>query len=124
MKKYIRFYITLGGDAGWRFTNGEEWNSIMFALFFDADIWTMESIKKELDKIDNDIYKDRHHGSTLDEKGECGAKHLTAFFNANKGIYTNDWIWGSGDCLPSAENITKDQIIDWNLNGNYRNYVS
>ena len=122
MKRYIRFYITLGGDAGWRFTNGDEWCSLKFTLLFDASVWTMKSIKTALDKIDKDIFSDRNGGDTLAEIGDCGAKYLNEFFTKNKGtIFTmnQNYPWGCEKTLPS---IKTDQIIDWNLNGHSRNY--
>jgi len=124
MKKYIRFYITLGGDTGWRVTNGDEWCSLKFTLLFDASVWTMESIKNALDTIKKSIFHDRNKGSTLAEKGDCGAKYLNEFFTQNKGsIFTidNNYPWGCKKTLPNLK-VKNFEIEDWNYNGNNRNY--
>lgn len=122
-RKYILFYITLGGDAGWRFTNKDEWCSMKYPLLFDTQLWTMETIKKELDWLDRIIFTDRHHGFTLAEKGDCGARHIQTFLDRVNGVYTinNHSPWG---CC-SKETIdmpSADKITNWSLNGENVNW--
>ena len=139
--KYIRFYVTLGGDTGWRFTNQDEWHAMKNPIFFDADKWTMEKVKEVMDRVDYDIY----HGSnspcrkgpwsTLSDKGNGGATVLRPFIEKADGVYVlNPVLLKNGDKCSRApwgcssipgkgiDDPAPEDIIDWNLNGKSGNY--
>lgn len=129
--KYISFIISCGGDTGWRFTNGEEWNSMHYQLLFDAKLWTMKQIKEALDMLDREIFKKVTW--TLSETMDKGKEILEPFVNSTKGVYVkkdfNDNFdgWSTKRTLwfakkskvidPSAE-----EVVSWELNGKKRNY--
>ena len=88
MKKYISYMITVGGDAGWRFSNGEEWCSCEYLLYFDSSLWTIDSIAKEINRLWNTYwYGHHHHGFTYSETFDIGMEDILPFINYNKGIY-------------------------------------
>ena len=129
--KYISFIITCGGDAGWRFTNGEEWHSMEFQLLFDAKLWTMERIKETFADLKRQI--NRKHSFTLSEEMDNGEAVLKPFLNKTEGVYAKKdypdkssgftikrtlWFADENKVIdPPAE-----EIISWELNGSTRNY--
>lgn len=127
--KYISFIVTCGGDAGWRFSNGDEWQSSPGQLLFDANLWTPEKIKE----VFNDIwfkYFRGHTGSYLSEIMDIGYALLIPFINDNKGVFVNDGFkgdkWGCKIGFGKAKkskHITpseKDIVVSWELNGSKR----
>jgi len=133
--KYIRFYINLGGDTGWRFTNGEEWHSMMKPLFFDPKLWTMEKIKVEMDRLDKETSRATLYCHTLSDKGDKGGKCVKRFIEKNPGVFVLKPIetkafglvsrapWGCGDVDDSKkiDEPAEDEVIGWELNGRTRN---
>ena len=121
--------MTCGGDAGWRFSNGDEWCSSPGQLLFDAELWTPEKIKDAV----NDIwfkYFRGHTGSYLSEIMDIGYALLIPFINENDGVFVNDAFkgdkWGCKLGFGKAnksKRITpseKDIIVSWELNGRKR----
>ena len=129
--KYISFIITCGGDAGWRFTNGEEWQSMEFQLLFDAKLWTMERIRDTFADLKRQI--NRKHAFTLSEEMDNGEAVLKPFVNKTEGVYVKKdypdkssgftikrtlWFADENKVIdPPAEDI-----ISWQLDGSTRNY--
>ena len=129
--KYISFIISCGGDAGWRFSNGSEWNSMHYQLLFDAKLWSMEQIKKELDALDRIIFKQVTW--TLSETMDKGEKVLKPFINRTKGVYVmkdfNDNFdgWSTKRTLWFADKSkvispAAEDVISWEMKGSKRNY--
>lgn len=127
--KYISFIMTCGGDAGWRFSNGDEWCSIPGQLLFDADLWTPEKIKDAVNEIWFKYFTGRT-GFTLSETMDAGYALIIPFINDNDGVFVNDAFkgdeWGCKLGFGKAEackRITpseKDIIVPWELNGRGR----
>lgn len=122
--KYIRFYITLGGDTGWRFSNKDEWHSMKYPILFDESKWTMEKIRKEMNYLDYIIFSNGHYCHTLSDIGDNGAKYIQRFFNTNDGVYTVEHRtpWGCKTKELLSEMPDQEHITDWNINGKYYNY--
>lgn len=129
--KYISFIISCGGDTGWRFTNGEEWNSMHYQLLFDAKLWTMKQIKEALDKLDRDIF--RKHAFTLSEEMDKGEAVLKPFVNNTDGVYVKKDYLDKSDGYPIKRtlwfadkskviNPPVEEIVSWELNGEKRNH--
>ena len=130
--KYISFIVTCGGDAGWRFSNGDEWQSSPGQLLFDAELWTPEKIKDAV----NDIWFKYFTGRTahtLCDKLNAGNALLIPFINKNEGVYVNDAFpgdkWGCKLGFGKASKdkhikpSDKDIVVPWELKGSrYCNY--
>lgn len=114
--KYISYMITIGGDAGWRFSNHSEWCSCEHRLLFDSEKWTMEAIANEM-KILYRAYR-RTHGSTFAEKYDNG-------IDAIRGLISRDgvYVWGSGLGAPEDKQLEPafDEVDSWCMNGSTRN---
>ena len=135
-KKFIRFFITLGGDTGWRFTNGEEWHLMIDPLFFDPELWTMEKIKVAMDLLDKETSRATLYCHDLSDKGNAGGKCVKAFIESNPGVFVlkpkETKNFGVVSRAPWGCNTVKDSkridppaeedIIGWELNGKTRNY--
>lgn len=95
-----------------------------YPLLFDAKLWSMEKIKKQMDWLDHLIFTNpKGTGFTLSETGNLGAEILQQFFNSTDGVYTinNNSPWG----CHSKETIdmpSNDQITNWSLNGESVNW--
>ena len=137
--KYIRFFVTLGGDTGWRFTNQDEWHSMKDPIFFDADKWTMEKVKEAMDRVDYDIYHNNPYKgswSTLSDKGNGGARILRPFIEKTEGVYVlTPGHFKNGDEYSRApwgcnridgkmiDDPAPEDIMDWtNAEGGHANY--
>lgn len=127
--KYISFIVTCGGDAGWRFSNGDEWCSSPGQLLFDADLWTPEKIKEAV----NDIwfkYFTGNTGFTLSETMDLGYALVIPFINENDGVFVNDSFkgdeWGCKLGFGKAKKSKrikpseKDVVVSWELDGKKR----
>lgn len=127
--KYISFIVTCGGDAGWRFSNGDEWQSSPGQLLFDADIWTPEKIKDAVNDIWFKYFTGRE-GPTLCDKMDAGYALLIPFINKNEGVYVNDAFpgdrWGCKLGFGKASKnkrikpSDKDIVVPWELKGSGR----
>lgn len=125
-RKFIRFYIILGEDTCWKFTNqfdcSDDWRSKKYPLLFNVDKWTMVSIKREIDRLEMTILKANgyHDTTNFNEKCTIGAKYIQEFLDkfADKGVYTikGDTIWGC-KTKRQVENPIKYNMIDWTLDG-------
>lgn len=115
--KYISYMITLGGDAGWRFSNREEWCSSSYYLLFDSEKWTMESIANEM----KEIYRKYRstHGFTLAEEYDNGIGFV-------KELISRDGVYVMGEYLGASKEKqlypSPDEIEVWNMNGKTSNY--
>ena len=111
--KYISYMITIGGDAGWRFSNRKEWCSTEEILLFESDKWTMEAIAAEMKKIYKQYRKT--HGFTYSEKYDNGIQYIKELI-ARDGVYVR---WGG---LGASEDKVLDppmeEIETWNIDGN------
>jgi hypothetical protein len=138
MTKLISYIITVGGDTGWRFSNGPQWNSIAGMLLFDAEIWSMESIAESLNKLWKSYWGDRRTltASTFSDIYDVGFKHIKRFIENNEGIYVNavfEGIWIPWDRrksgytqfggIPEDRRIDPStyEVIQWELNGKSEN---
>lgn len=125
-KKFIRFFITLGGDAGWRFTNGPEWHSMIDPLFFDPKLWTMEKIKAAMDLLDKETSRATRSCFDLSDIGKAGGACVKSFINANPGVFVlkDSAPWGCNTVKESKriDPPAEEDIIGWELNGKTRNY--
>lgn len=116
--KYISYMITIGGDAGWRFSNRPEWCSTEYILLFDSKKWTMEAIAKEMKNLWHS-YKSKGHGWTYSEEFDMGMDGIQALLKRD-GVYVKD-----GGLLDSQEKILKLSITEydsWCMNGEITNY--
>ena len=110
--KYISYMITIGGDAGWRFSNRKEWCSSEYILLFDSEKWTMETIAGEMKNIYN-LYRNTH-GFTYAEEYDNAIEYIKNLI-ARDGVYVRQGGLGA----------TEEKIIDppfseveiWNMNG-------
>lgn len=92
--KYISFIITVGGDTGWRFTNGIEWQSCAGQLLFDAKKFTNETIFQELSKVMRSINKRANYCHTFSDICDNGLDYILPFINETKGVYVNkDYVY-------------------------------
>ena len=133
--KFISYICTVGGDTGWRFSNGSEWNSAEGQLLFDAEKWDNESIAAAIKKLWHDYWNDRdtpYKSFTLSETMDCGFKYIDHFINNTDGVYVNvDYIGSDyfnnnlfGHCNKD-KHIHPDghEIIIWtSKDGCHRNY--
>lgn len=127
--KYISFIVTCGGDAGWRFSNGDEWQSSPGQLLFDAELWTPEKIKETVNDIWFDYFTGRT-GFTLSETMDLGYALLIPFINGNDGVYVNEAFkgdewgcklgFGKADKSKRIKPGEKDIVVSWELNGSKR----
>lgn len=125
MKKYISYMVTVGGDAGWRFSNRPEWCSIEGMLLFDASLWTIDTIAEAFQEIFRQYWKT--HGSTLAEKMDNGYQFLVPFINGHEGVYV--YQNKSGLSFPGVVDSHRlsppdDEVVRWSkdgveYNGNY-----
>ena len=129
--KFIRFFISLGGDSGWRFTNSDEWHSIKYPLFFDSGLWTMARIKEEMDCLERETGMATHGCWELKDNGNAGGKCVRRFIEMNDGVFVlkpkqtksfglvNRAPWGCSDIREEKmidEPVGSD-VIGWELDG-------
>jgi hypothetical protein len=129
MSKFISFIVTCGGDAGWRFSNGDEWCSSPGQLLFDADLWTPQQIKKAFNDIWFKYFTGRT-GFTLSETMDKGYALLIPFINEHDGVYVNDAFkgdswgcklgFGKADKKKRIKPGEKDIVVAWELHGSKR----
>ena len=128
--KYISFIITCGGDAGWRFSNGDEWCSSPGRLLFDSSIWTPEKIDRSMNKL-FDAYFRGNTGTTLGDTLSNGYKLIIPFINKNKGVFVDDSFEGDKfgcklgfngviDSKRVKQLEVNDTVVTWELNGEKR----
>ena len=114
--------VTVGGDAGWRFSNRPEWWSIEGMLLFDAKIRTMDSIAKAFQDIFRQYWK--LHGFTLSEEMDNGYKFLVPFINSHEGVYV--YQNKSGLSFPGVVEEHRlsppdNEVVRWNIDGDEYN---
>ena len=124
--KYISFIVTCGGDAGWRFSNREEWCSSPGELLFDAELWTPEKIKDAVNDIWFKYFTGRT-GFTLSETQKAGYDILIPFINKTDGVYVNDAYegdemgrrlgFGKADKSKRIKPGKKDTVVGWEIDG-------
>ena len=116
--KYISYMITIGGDAGWRFSNGEEWCSTEYILLFESDKWTMEKIGEEMKHLWRQ-YWDGNHGWTYAETYDLGAKYVKDLID-HDGVY----VYKGGLEAPKEKTLEPSpaEIEVWNIDGKIKNY--
>lgn len=124
MKKYISYMITVGGDAGWRFSNREEWCSCEYMLYFDASLWTIDSIAKEINKLWNAYwYGERHHGWTYRETFDIGMKYIAPFINTTEGVFVETKSFSAVNTekkiTPKSKNVERWTKDGYEYNGDY-----
>ena len=127
--KYISFIITCGGDAGWRFSNCDEWCSSPGRLLFDSSIWTPEKIDESVNELFKNYFKG-NTGSTLSDKLSAGYRFIIPFINKNKGVFVDDSFEGDKfGCKLGFNGVIDskmvkptidDTIVTWELNGKKR----
>lgn len=124
---YISFIVTCGGDAGWRFSNQDEWNSVSGRLLFDSEIWTLKKIENAVNDLWFKYFRD-NTGHSLGEKYDIGVKYVIPFINNNEGVYVDESFEGDrfGCKLGFKDTLAKKRIIPsendvitrWKLNNN------
>ena len=114
--------VTVGGDAGWRFSNRPEWCSCEGMLLFDASIWTMDSIAEALQEIFRLYWK--LHGWTLAEEMDNGYKFLVPFINEHDGVYVyqnKSGLYFPGVVESHRLSPPDNEVVRWNINGDEYN---
>lgn len=117
--KYISYMITLGGDAGWRFSNQPEWCSTEYTLLFDSKKWTMESIAKEMNILWHGYWDCGKHGHSYSDKYDLGIGAIKNLINKD-GVFVKD-----GGLQAPDEKILNPSITEydfWCMNGEITNY--
>lgn len=133
--KFISYICTVGGDTGWRFSNGPEWHSAEGQLLFDAEKWDMDSIAAAISELWHGYWTDRdtpYKSHTLGGIMDCGFKYIDPFINDTDGVYVNvDFINSDGFNNNLFGHCNKDkhihpeshEIIPWtSKNGYHRNF--
>ena len=114
--------ITCGGDAGWRFSNGEEWHSMEYTLLFDAEKWDMDKIAEAMRTLWR-LYWAEPHGFYLSDTLRNGEKHIIPFIENSDGVYA--WKGKSFGILKDeklVEPSEDDVVVSWEKDGNTRNW--
>lgn len=110
--KYISYMITIGGDAGWRFSNREEWCSSEYMLFFDSEKWTMEAIASEMKYIYRQYRKT--HGFTYSEEFNNGLPFIKKLIERD-GVFSCSGALGATKEKIITPSISETEI--WNIDG-------
>ena len=123
MKKYISYMITIGGDAGWRFSNGEEWCSSEYMLYFDSSLWTIDSIAKKINELWNAYwYGEHHHGFTYSETYDIGIKYIAPFINNSEGVFVKKGNFTKSVKEEKHIEINPEEVERWTKDGEERNW--
>ena len=125
--KLISYMITCGGDAGWRFSNGEEWCSIEGFLMFDAEKWDVDKIATAMNQLWHSYWDDRNsHGCwSLSQKLQSGYKHLIPFIDNHDGVYVDldGPSWGENRVKEDKKIHSKEhEVTRWSKDGKEKNY--
>jgi len=89
--KYIGYVITCGGDAGWRFSNHAEWNSMQGRILFPFENWDKKKIKNFLKILDEKLFK--CHCSTLSDLLDKGHEILAPAFSKEGICSQSDYVY-------------------------------
>lgn len=122
--KFISYKITVGGDAGWRFSNRSEWCSNEGYLLFDKNKWTMNSIAKEMKHLWRQ-YWSGDTGSTYEQTYNAGIVYVKNLIKED-GVYAwyrhNPYEITFVDWKEKLINPPVENIETWNIDGNIVNY--